>query len=184
MAILSDKARRSWTASLIFLFMIIGLILFLTYVEIPDKNKDIVTSIIGMIIGSISTAISIFVGRDPDDIKELKDAINSLNSDRTALIERLRDAQLDKEVLRRQLDHLQAKIIERLSIFIGEEGLTTLGRPEEVKEIIDRYIPEKKEFNFSEDQLATPLPKRREENIPKPKKDPFADIMGSGDDER
>ena len=57
-----------------------------------------------MLIGSISMAISIFVGRDPDDVMALKNEIESLNQDRNTLIERLRDAQIDKDVLRRQLE--------------------------------------------------------------------------------
>ena len=67
----SDKGKRSWVASLIFLVMVIGLIFFFTYMHIPDKNKDVIVGIVGMIIGSISSMISIFSGRDPDDIKDL-----------------------------------------------------------------------------------------------------------------
>ena len=78
-----SKSARSWLASLIFLTMVVGLIFFLTFLEIPDKNKDLITSIIGMLVGSISMAISIFVGRDPDDVASLKGQIAELNDDRT-----------------------------------------------------------------------------------------------------
>ena len=162
MALLSDKARRSWAASLIFLGMILGLVLFLTFVEIPPKNKDLVTSIVGMIVGGISTAISIFVGRDPDDIKELKETIITLNGDRTALIERLRDAHLDKERLTRQFEALQTQIISRLSIFIGEETLKRVGKPDDVSQIVERYVPKEKEVKFSSEnmpQVSTAVPK-------------------------
>ena len=77
-----SKSARSWLASLIFLTMVVGLIFFLTFLEIPDKNKDLITSIIGMLVGSISMAISIFVGRDPDDVAALKGQIEELSDDR------------------------------------------------------------------------------------------------------
>ena len=71
----SSKAFRSWLASLIFLSLIIGLIFFFTFLEIPSSNKDIITAVVGMLVGSMSMAISIFVGRDPDDVAELKGQI-------------------------------------------------------------------------------------------------------------
>ena len=183
MAVLSDKARRSWMSALIFLLMILGLVLFLTFVEIPDKNKDVIVSIIGMVVGGISTAISIFVGRDPDDIKELKEKILSLNGDRTALIERLRDAQPDKEVLRRQFEALQGQIISRLSIFIGEESLRQVGQPEDISAIVERYIPKEKEVNFNEEnipQLNTAVPRTK---VPQPGRiGDLDDIFPPGDD--
>ena len=140
----SDKAKRSWVASLIFLVMIIGLIFFFTYMHIPDKNKDVIVGIVGMIIGSISSMISIFSGRDPDDIKELKEEIIKLNDDRSTLISRLRDAQLDKEQLRKQLQALQTEVISRLSIFVGIENLMQIGRiDEESKKEIEKWLPKK-----------------------------------------
>jgi hypothetical protein len=140
----SDKGKRSWVASLIFLVMVIGLIFFFTYMHIPDKNKDVIVGIVGMIIGSISSMISIFSGRDPDDIKELKEEIIKLNDDRSTLISRLRDAQLDKEHLRKQLQALQTEVISRLSIFVGIENLMKIGRiDEKSKKEIEKWIPNK-----------------------------------------
>ena len=141
---MSDKAVRSWLASLIFLSLVVGLIFFLTFMQIPDKNKDIVTSIIGMLIGSISMAISIFVGRDPDDVAALKSEIEKLHDDRNTLIARLRDAQVDKDILRRQLEGLQALVIERLSLFAGDQRLGQLAELRDSKELpdeIERWIP-------------------------------------------
>ena len=138
----SDKAKRSWVASFIFLVMVIGLIFFFTYMHIPDKNKDVIVGIVGMIIGSISSMISIFSGRDPDDIKELKEEIIKLNDDRSTLISRLRDAQLDKEHLRIQLQGLQSEVISRLSIFVGIENLMKIGKiDDKSKKQIEKWLP-------------------------------------------
>ena len=138
----SDKGKRSWVASLIFLVMVIGLIFFFTYMHIPDKNKDVIVGIVGMIIGSISSMISIFSGRDPDDIKDLKEEIIKLNDDRSTLISRLRDAQMDKENLRIQLQSLQHEVINRLSIFVGIENLMKIGKIDnKSKKEIEKWIP-------------------------------------------
>ncbi len=152
----SDKGKRSWVASLIFLVMVIGLIFFFTYMHIPDKNKDVIVGIVGMIIGSISSMISIFSGRDPDDIKELKEEIIKLNDDRSTLISRLRDAQMDKETLRKQLQGLQTEVINRLSIFVGIENLMKIGRiDKESRKQIDKWIPKE----IKNEELVSDAPK-------------------------
>lgn len=181
----SDKAKRSWVASFIFLIMIIGLIFFFTYMHIPDKNKDVIVGIVGMIIGSISSMISIFSGRDPDDIKELKEEIIKLNDDRSTLISRLRDAQLDKEHLRVQLQALQTEVISRLSIFVGIENLMKIGKiDEKSKKEIEKWLPKK----INDDELVSDAPKnmrtfndkidKNEDNVPVTSKpaDPKLDI--------
>ena len=56
---MSSKSIRSWVASLLFLLMVLLILSFLAQRQIPEKNKDIIVSIIGMIVGSMSMAISI-----------------------------------------------------------------------------------------------------------------------------
>ena len=142
----SSKAFRSWLASLIFLSLIIGLIFFFTLMEIPKSNKDIITAVVGMLVGSMSMAISIFVGRDPDDVAELKADIDALKDDRNTLIARLRDAYLIQERLRKQHEHLQTQVIDKLSIFVGRESLEAIGRVE--------IPPELEEWMPSPDQVT------------------------------
>ena len=152
----SDKGKRSWVASLIFLVMVIGLIFFFTYMHIPDKNKDVIVGIVGMIIGSISSMISIFSGRDPDDIKELKEEIIKLNDDRSTLISRLRDSQMDKEILRKQLQGLQTEVINRLSIFVGIENLMQIGKiDKKSRKEIEKWIPKE----IKDEELVSDAPK-------------------------
>jgi len=183
---MSDKAIRSWLASFIFLGLVVGLIFFLTFLEIPDKNKDIVTSIIGMLIGSISMAISIFVGRDPDDVASLKTEIEKLHDDRNTLIARLRDAQIDKDILRRQLEGLQAMVIERLSLFSGDQRLGDLAKMRDSKELpeeIARWIPDEERPAHSPIPRAPRgAPQAAPPPTPLPSSRAFDDIMGSDDD--
>ena len=173
-----DKHIRSWLASLLFLVLVVGLIFFLTFLEIPEKNKDLITSIIGMLVGSISMAISIFVGRDPDDVAELKGEVQSLRDDKNTLIARLRDAQIDKDTLRKQLEGLQLNVIERLSIFVGEENLKRVGNVQgEIPEVMERWLPQESK----EPQLQQPR-KSEDSRVPRVPKQASPPSLNPDDD--
>lgn len=126
-----DKARRGWWFSVIFLTMVVGLILFLTYVKIVDENRDVLIGILGVITGSISSMMAIASGRDPSEVEELKDKLSAANADRTALISRLRDAQIQLELRTQQICELQESVIEKLSVFAGQNPIRTRS-PEDV----------------------------------------------------
>ena len=93
-----EKARRGWWFSVVFLLIVVGLILFLTYVKIVDENRDVLVGILGMVTGSISSMMAIASGRDPSEVEELKDKLSSANADREALRARLRDAQIQMQL--------------------------------------------------------------------------------------
>ena len=65
------KAKRGWWFSVFFMILVVLLILFLTYVEIVEKNRDVLVGILGMITGSISSMMAIASGRDPSEVEEL-----------------------------------------------------------------------------------------------------------------
>ena len=112
-----DKAKRGWWFSVIFLMIVVGLILFLTYVKIVDENRDVLVGILGMITGSISSMMAIASGRDPSEVEELKDKLSAANADRAALIARLRDAQIQMQIKNDQLLEIQSAVINKLSVF-------------------------------------------------------------------
>ncbi len=121
----TEKARRGWWFSVFFMALVVGLILFLTYVEIVEKNRDVLVGILGMITGSISSMVAIASGRDPSEVEDLKDKLSSANADRAALIGRLRDAQIQMQILRDQQSELQQAVIDKLSLFSGENVVKT-----------------------------------------------------------
>ena len=120
-----EKARRGWWFSVVFLLIVVGLILFLTYVKIVDENRDVLVGILGMVTGSISSMMAIASGRDPSEVEELKDKLSSANADREALIARLRDAQIQMQLKNDQLLELQTAIINKLSRFSDKPPITT-----------------------------------------------------------
>ena len=119
-----EKARRGWWFSVVFLLIVVGLILFLTYVKIVDENRDVLVGILGMVTGSISSMMAIASGRDPSEVEELKDKLSSANADREALIARLRDAQIQMQMKHDQLFELQTAIINKLSMFSDKPPIT------------------------------------------------------------
>ena len=136
--ILDSKAARGWWFSVIFMTIVVGLILFLTYVKIVDENRDVLVGILGMITGSISSMMAIASGRDPSEVEELKDALSAANADRAALIARLRDAQIQMQLKSDQVFELQSAIIDKLSVF--EKQIVTTRTEEQV--ILNPHIEE------------------------------------------
>ena len=136
------KSKRGWWFSVFFMVLVVGLVLFLTYVEIVEKNRDVLVGILGMITGSISSMMAIASGRDPSEVEELKDKLSAANADRAALIGRLRDAQIQVQLSREQISELQIAVIDKLSMFSGQKPIQTTD-PDEVilHPIVEDWLP-------------------------------------------
>jgi hypothetical protein len=119
----SEKAKRGWWFSVFFMLLVVCLIIFLSFVKIQEDNRDVLVGLIGMITGAVSSMLAIASGRDPSELEELKDKLSSANSDRAALIARLRDAQIQMQLLREQIFELQTAVIDKLSMFKGESPI-------------------------------------------------------------
>ena len=88
--------------------------------------------------------VAIASGRDPSEVEELKDKLASANSDREALIARLRDAQIQMQLLREQIFELQTAVIDKLSIFSGQKPIKTKSTDQVILDpTIEEWIPKK-----------------------------------------
>tara|TARA_Y100001937_G_scaffold128561_1_gene205890 strand:+ start:2201 stop:2665 length:465 start_codon:yes stop_codon:yes gene_type:complete len=144
-SIADTKAKRGWWFSVIFLLIVVGLILFLTYVKIVDENRDVLVGILGMITGSISSMMAIASGRDPSEVEELKDKLAASDADRAALIARLRDAQIQLQLKNEQVFELQNAVINKLSVFQGQSPIKTLNENQVVLHPdVATWLPEEK----------------------------------------
>lgn len=139
----SDKAKRGWWASVVFMALICELIYFLSTTKIVEENRDILIGIIGMLTGSISSMLAIASGRDPSEVEELKDELSSANSDRAALIARLRDSQIQMQLLREQIFELQNAVINKLSMFSrGDKPIKTKDTSEVIlHDEVNQWLP-------------------------------------------
>jgi hypothetical protein len=120
-----NRAKRGWWFSVMFLLIVVGLILFLTYVKIVDENRDVLVGILGMITGSISSMMAIASGRDPIEVADLKDKLAVANADREALIARFRDCQIQLQLKNEQMFELQTCLIEELSLLNNRKIIKT-----------------------------------------------------------
>ena len=151
---LTEKAKRGWWASVVFMLLIVALIIFLSYVKIVEENRDILIGIIGMLTGSISSMLAIASGRDPNEMDELKNKLSDANADRQALIARLRDAQIQMQLLREQIFELQTSVIEKLSIFVnGERPIKTRDEGDvRLPDVIEDWLPVERGTHIEENK--------------------------------
>tara|TARA_B100001939_G_C16646322_1_gene489847 strand:+ start:71 stop:454 length:384 start_codon:yes stop_codon:yes gene_type:complete len=98
--------------------LVILLLLFLSFHQIPQDNKDIFVSITGMIVGSLSVVIYAVIGRNPDEVQELQRKNQSLQS----LCDQMekRNDQLEGMIIK-----IQEDIIEKLTV-LGASAFDTL----------------------------------------------------------
>lgn len=142
----SEKAKKGWMFSVFFLILILCLVMFLSYVPLQADNRDVIVGIIGTITGSIGSMIAIAAGRDPAEIDELKDQLSKSEGDRMALIARLRDSQIQMQLLREQIFELQSAVINKLSIFVDENPIK-VKKTNEVKlhSDVEKWLPKQDE---------------------------------------
>jgi uncharacterized transporter YbjL len=142
----NDKAKRGWWFSVFFMILVVALIMFLSFVEIQEKNRDVLVGLIGMITGAISSMLAIASGRDPSEVEELKDKLSSANADRQALIARLRDSQIQMQLLRQQIFELQNAVINKLSLFINENPVKSTDEQHvRLDKHVEEWLPTKKD---------------------------------------
>ncbi len=104
-----NKELRHYIGAAGVFVLVVGLMLFLAYNDIPQSNKDIFVSIIGMIVGSLSVVIYTIIGKNPDEVNELQNKVESLQS--LADTMEKRNDQLEAMII-----ELQREIISKLSV--------------------------------------------------------------------
>lgn len=141
-----EKERRGWWFSIFFFIVIISLVIFLSYVDVKDSNRDVLVGLFGVLFGNIPHMITIASGRSPEELEEIKEKLSAANSDRAALIARLRDAQIQMQLLREQIFELQSAVINKLSIFTNNNPIKTLNKDNiSLHEDVEAWIPNDEE---------------------------------------
>ena len=74
------KDLRHYIGAAGIFLLVIALLLFLSFYQIPRENKDIFVSIIGMIVGSLSVVVYTIIGKNPDEVNALQKKVESLQS--------------------------------------------------------------------------------------------------------
>ena len=106
---IKDKDLRGYIGAGIIFFLVMGLLLFLAFYEIPDTNNDIFKVIVGMLVGSLSVVIYTFIGKNPEEVSELQAKSQSLETKVKHLVE-------EKDNIEKMLRSLQSDVINKLSV--------------------------------------------------------------------
>lgn len=106
---MKDKDLRGYVGAGIIFFLVMGLLLFLAFYEIPDTNNDIFKVIVGMLVGSLTVVIYTFIGKSPEEVSELKAKSQSLETKVKQLVE-------EKDNIENMLRSLQTDVINKLSV--------------------------------------------------------------------
>lgn len=106
---MKNKDLRHYLGAAGVFTLVIALMLFLAFNDIPASNKDIFVSIIGMIVGSLSVVIYTIIGKNPDEVNKLQQKVESLQS--LADTMEKRNDQLEAMII-----ELQREIISKLSV--------------------------------------------------------------------
>jgi hypothetical protein len=93
-------------SGVVFLFVIL-LLIFLSYVEIPETNNDTFKLITGALVATIGAAIYVFIGKDPNEVIELQRKNDSLESKVEQLV-------MAKDKLEELLIKVQDDVLDRL----------------------------------------------------------------------
>ena len=101
------RELRGYVGSgVVFLFVIL-LLIFLSYVEIPETNNDTFKLITGALVATIGAAIYVFIGKDPNEVIELQRKNDALESKVDQLV-------VAKDKLEELLIKVQDDVIDRL----------------------------------------------------------------------
>ena len=103
------KDLRHYIGAAGIFLLVIALLLFLSFYQIPRENKDIFVSIIGMIVGSLSIVEYTIIGKNPDEVNALQKKVESLQS-LTDQMEKRND-QLEHMIIK-----MQEETIDKLSL--------------------------------------------------------------------
>ena len=104
------KEMRHYIGAAGIFTLIILLLMFLSYVEIPPVNKDLFVAIVGTLVSSLGIVVYVIIGQQPDEVTKLQKKNESLESI-THQMEKRND-QLEEMII-----EMQAQMIQKLTFF-------------------------------------------------------------------
>jgi len=105
--------RHYLGASGIFI-LIVMLLLFLAFIEIPPVNKDLFVAIVGTLVSSLGLVVYTIIGQQPDEVNTLQKKNESLSSTNHQM--EIRNDQLEKIII-----DMQKEVIEKLTDLKGDK---------------------------------------------------------------
>ena len=105
----SAKDLRHYIGAAGIFLLIVFLLLFLSYNEIPPVNKDVFVSVVGMMVGSLSVVMYTIIGKNPEELESLRNKNESLQGSMDMM--EIRNDQLESMIIQ-----IQQNIIKNLTV--------------------------------------------------------------------
>jgi len=106
-----------WTASFFMLLMLIALVGYLTFIPVPDTNKDLIITVLGVILGGGAAAMPNLFGDKDGETNKLRDSIIQMEKEMAKQKAehdlKIAELQVQNETLRQQYDKIVAMLVER-----------------------------------------------------------------------
>ena len=67
-----NKDVRSYVAATLFLFLVLLLLAYLTFIPVPPANKDLITAIISMMVGGLGVSLNKLFGKADEEHERMK----------------------------------------------------------------------------------------------------------------
>lgn len=109
MSWLNDKEKRGYIGSWAYIILVFVIISFLGFNEVPETNKDLITTIIGMLVASLGIVVFTLIGKDENEVQQLKESNKILIEENRQLKERVN--QMETMMIK-----LQSEVIDKLSL--------------------------------------------------------------------
>lgn len=110
----NDKEKRGYIGSWAYIILVFIIITFLGFNEVPQNNKDLITTIIGMLVASLGLVVYVLIGKDENEVVELRKQNKQLLEQNEQLTERVKD-------LEGMFRSLQSQVIEKLSLIANNK---------------------------------------------------------------
>ena len=107
----ADKGRdegEAWRrkVSLFMLLILIMLVAYLTFIPVPDSNKDLIITVLGVILGGGAAAMPNLFGQQNGETEKLRERVNQLEHQRELMLREM-------DTLKKEYDRIVAMLIER-----------------------------------------------------------------------
>lgn len=107
--------NKRFLSSAVFVLLLVLLLLYLTFIPVPSDNKDLIVTILGVLVGGSAAAMPNLFG-DPDTEKAvLEERINKLEVENKLLITRI-------DTIKTEYDRLTDMLIKRH--IVEADGIT------------------------------------------------------------
>ena len=103
----SNKDTRQFIAAGVFVLILVLLMLYLTFIPVPDANKDLIVTILGVLMGGAAAAMpKLFGDKADEDVAKLVAKVDKLEASNVLLHQ-------ENALLKEQLDKLREMLVER-----------------------------------------------------------------------